>query len=123
MRKLFQGCGRLAAFSSLCAGLLFGAGCASTPKVDWDGRVGAYTYDQAVMEMGPPDRSTKLADGTTVADWIVGRKPSFSVGLGVGSYGGHGGVAVGQGVTSGGQARILRLSFASDGQLTRWERP
>ncbi len=26
-------------------------GCASTPKVDWNSRVGNYTYDDAVKEL------------------------------------------------------------------------
>src|SRR2546421_12998193 len=34
------------------------AGCASTPKVDWNSRVGIFTYDQVVAEMGPPDKSS-----------------------------------------------------------------
>jgi len=34
------------------------AGCV-TQKIDWSARVGNYTYDQAVMELGPPDKSAK----------------------------------------------------------------
>jgi len=48
------------------------AGCA-TSKIDWAGRVGNYTYDQAITELGPPDREAKLSDGTIVADWITRR--------------------------------------------------
>ena len=40
-------------------------GCA-TNRVDWNARVGNYTYQQAVLDMGPPDRQAKLEDGTTV---------------------------------------------------------
>jgi hypothetical protein len=46
------------------------AGCV-TQKIDWSARVGNYTYDQAVMELGPPDKSAKLTDGTVVADWLT----------------------------------------------------
>ena len=46
------------------------AGCV-TQKIDWPARVGNYTYDQAIMELGPPDKSTKLTDGTVVADWLT----------------------------------------------------
>jgi Prokaryotic membrane lipoprotein lipid attachment site len=46
------------------------AGCV-TQKIDWPARVGNYTHDQAVMEFGPPDKSAKLTDGTTVAEWMV----------------------------------------------------
>src|SRR2546426_3892320 len=47
-------------------------GCA-TPKIDWNSRIANYTFDQAVTELGPPDKSAKLTDGTTVAEWLTGR--------------------------------------------------
>jgi len=47
---------------------MLAAGCA-TQKIDWQGRTGNYTYDQAVKEYGPPDRREKLTDDTVVADW------------------------------------------------------
>lgn len=47
------------------------AGCVTTPKIDWPARVGSYTYDQAVTELGPPDKAAKLSDGVTVAEWQV----------------------------------------------------
>lgn len=46
------------------------AGCA-TQRINWQARVGNYTYDQAVREFGPPDRRDKLTDGTLIADWTV----------------------------------------------------
>ena len=49
---------------------LFLAGCVTTPKIDWQARVGTYTYDQAVIEFGPPDKKAKLSDGTTVGEWL-----------------------------------------------------
>ena len=48
------------------------SGCAST-KVDWNSRIGNYTYDQAVIELGPPDKYAKLTDGTVVAEWMTRR--------------------------------------------------
>ena len=48
-------------------------GCATTPKIDWASRIGAYTYDQAVLDFGPPDRFAKLTDGTVVAEWLTRR--------------------------------------------------
>jgi len=60
------------------------AGCVTTPKIDWAARVGHYTFDQAVMELGPPDRSAKLSDGNLVAEWqkcpqqiIITPQPAF----------------------------------------------
>jgi hypothetical protein len=51
---------------------VFLTGCAST-KIDWNSRVGNYTYDQAVTELGPPDKNAKLTDGTVVAEWMTRR--------------------------------------------------
>jgi hypothetical protein len=48
------------------------AGCV-TQKIDWAARVGNYTYDQAVMEFGPPDKTARLSDGTTIAEWLTQR--------------------------------------------------
>jgi hypothetical protein len=103
----------------VAGGLL--AGCASTPKIDWNSRVGTYTFDQAVAEFGPPDKSTTLKDGSSVAEWRTGTAPQTSVGFGVGSYGGHSGVSVGTSVGSGYRGRYLRLNFAPDGTLTAWQ--
>src|SRR5690242_15264115 len=62
----------------LCVFLI---GCAST-KIDWNSRIGNYTYDQAVLELGPPDKDAKLTDGTVVAEWMTRRGYSGgSVGL------------------------------------------
>jgi hypothetical protein len=61
--------------------LLLGFGCAST-KIDWNSRIDKYTYDHAVMELGPPDKYAKLTDGTVVAEWLTRRGYSGgSVGL------------------------------------------
>lgn len=48
-------------------------GCRTTPKIDWAARVGHFTFDQAVLELGPPDKSATLTDGTTVAEWLTDR--------------------------------------------------
>jgi len=103
------------------------AGCASTPKVDWNARVGNFTYDQAVAELGPPDKSTKLSDGSTVADWITRKSSGLSLGLGTGysSYGGSSGMSTGVGVAApvgSSGVRILRLTFGPDGKLKQWSK-
>ena|SRR5437016_4061294 len=95
--------------------------CKSTPKPDWNSRVGNYTYDEAVAELGPPDKSAKLSDGKTVAEWVQRRRGGgFSVGFGVGSYGSHGGVGVGQSVGVGPGDKVLRLVFGPDNKLESW---
>ena len=48
------------------------AGCA-TQRMDWNKRIGNYTYDQAVLELGPPDKVANLQDGTIVAEWLTYR--------------------------------------------------
>jgi hypothetical protein len=113
---------------ALSAWLLLGAfalvisGCASTPKPDWDQRIGRYTFEQAVQELGPPFSSIRLQDGTTVAEWFLKAGPQFSFGVGTGFGAGPVGVGVGQGVTTPPKGHYLRLTFGPDGQLQRWEK-
>ncbi|PYM12464.1 MAG: hypothetical protein DME18_11370 [Verrucomicrobia bacterium] len=110
--------------------LLFGAllliwllaGCASTPRIDWNGRIGAFTYDQAVAEKGPPDKSTKLSDGSTVAEWFIKHSSSVSFGFGTGFYSGGSAVGVGQTIGTAPSGQYLRLTFGADGKLTKWEK-
>jgi hypothetical protein len=98
-------------------------GCSAT-KVDWASRVGQYTFDQAVVELGPPDKQATLSDGTRVADWLTRR-------------GGTRRVAVGPYFTPGYSCYdpyypnyvthnvpdyLLRLTFDSDGQLLEWKK-
>src|SRR5213595_3535594 len=91
--------------------LVLNAGCASKPKVDWNQRVGNYTYDDAVRELGPPVGSTKLQDGTTVAEWFLKYGSQMTFGFGGSMYGGGGGVGAGQSVTTPPTAHYLRLVF------------
>jgi hypothetical protein len=41
-------------------------GCAS---YDWSSQIGTYTLDQALVEFGPPDATSKLSDGGNVVRW------------------------------------------------------
>jgi uncharacterized membrane protein YedE/YeeE len=100
------------------------AGCTSTPPVDWNSRIGNYTFDQAVAELGPPDKTAKLSDGKTVADWIKhSHGGGVSFGMGTGFYSG-GGTAVGTGVStsSGYPDKVLRLTFGPDGKLLEFKK-
>jgi hypothetical protein len=98
--------------------------CATQPKVDWNSRIGNYTFDQAVVDLGPPDKSATLTDGTQVAEWVTRRNQStsFSVFGGSGYYGGGPGVSVGTGVGGAPPDRRLQLTFGKDGKLTSWNR-
>jgi hypothetical protein len=97
-------------------GLLATVGCASG-KPDRPARVGNYNYDSAVKELGPPDKTETLSDGTRVADWFVTRRGGMTVSLGLASFGGN--TAVGTGTTLGtvGARPTLRLTFGADGKL------
>ena len=102
------------------------AGCATPPKINWEARLGIYSYDQAVQELGVPDKSAKLGDGTMVVEWL---RRSYSPG--VIAYGGGDYLAepdwvapqvetVYPGGPEAGQ--WLRLIFGPDGKLRSWKR-
>jgi hypothetical protein len=102
--------------------VLLNPGCASTPKPDWNQRVGSYTFDDAVRELGPPVASTRLQDGSTVAEWFLKYGSQMSFGFGTSMYGGGGGVGVGQTITTPPKGHFLRLVFGPDGKLQSWEK-
>lgn len=105
---------RLAA--CLCA-MLWLVGCA-THRVDWNARVGHYTYNQAVLDMGPPDREAKLADGTSVGEWLLNRGYTYVYAT-PGPYGPFWGGTASAYTTP---SLFMRLTFGPDGQLTAWKK-
>jgi hypothetical protein len=94
------------------------AGCVS-PGIDWAARIGNYTYDQAVLDFGPPDKSAKLSSGIIVADWL--KRPGQTVAapepyfLPPGCYFGPATPMYSETYVP---ALYLRLTFAADGKLT-----
>ncbi|MGE3309633.1 MAG: hypothetical protein AB7O66_06660 [Limisphaerales bacterium] len=118
----------LLALAALWLGGVLGSGCA-TPKVDWTSRIGTYTYDDAVRELGPPNKSAKLSDNSMVADWLTGRgmRTATAYGFGAGGYGygryGYGYMGPQMIVMDPATPdRYLRLSFDPDGKLASWKR-
>ena len=101
-------------------------GCKSTPTIDWNSRVGTYTYDQAVTDLGPPDKQAKLTDGYTVAEWITQRRGGSGLSFGTGFFSGGGGsgmgVGVGQSVGPGPSDKTLKLTFGTNNVLTAWSK-
>jgi hypothetical protein len=95
---------------SLCGVAMLLTACATGPKIDWQSRVGNYTYDQAVMDFGPPDKYAKLGDGSQVAEWLTSRGRTG----GYTSYVGRGMVYYND-VSS--PDYYLRLSFDPSGRL------
>lgn len=90
-------------------------GCATRPRIDWNSRIGIYTFDQTVHEMGPPDKWVKLEDGSLVGEWLVQRGytrgtvygmpgwyPQFYSDIPTPDY-------------------YLRLTYGPDGQLASWK--
>jgi hypothetical protein len=110
----------------LTALVLFHCGCA-TVKVDWDSRVGKVTFDEIVVDMGPPDKQAKLQDGTLVAEWITRRASHTTV---VSGYYGGGGYYPHYYYAPAGPVYtdyyspdyFLRLTFGADGKLQAWKK-
>lgn len=94
------------------------AGCA-TQRIDWNARVGNYTYDQAVVDFGPPDKQARLTDGKIVAEWISRYSGGSTVAFGTGFYGNPGGVGMVQ-TTPNYYESKLRLTFTTNNVLAAW---
>jgi hypothetical protein len=101
MKKLTTLAFSLALFLTACA----------TNKVDWQSRVGNYSYDQAVLEFGPPDKEATLQDGTRVSEWLTSRGRSQG---GFATYMGRGLVHVSNDISP---DYYLRLTFDPSGKL------
>lgn len=97
-------------------------GCKTTPQVDWNSRVGVYTYDQAVTGLGPPDKQAKLSDGKTVAQWITLHGNTSGLSVGTGFFNGNYGMGVGQSIHQTYPDHVLELTFGTNNVLVSWAR-
>jgi hypothetical protein len=102
--------------------------CASGTKgtvndIDWGGRIGTYTYEEALAELGEPSMIGESNEGK-IAEWVLRQSPAFSFGFGFGggSYGHHSGTGGGVGATVSPppSGEYLRLRFDQDGKLVEW---
>ena len=109
---------------------LLAGGCASGSKasvkdIDWGSRIGTYTYEEALADLGEPDVIGQSSEGR-IAEWVLQRSPNVSFGLGFGGvgYAHHTstGVGVGTTVSPPPSGEYLHLSFDNDGLLTEWTR-
>jgi hypothetical protein len=100
----------------------FITGCQTTKPIDWNSRVGIYTFDQAVTDLGPPDKQARLSDGKTVAEWIAHREGGASFSVGTGFYGANTGLGVSQSVGTGYSDRVLKLTFSTNNVLSAWSK-
>lgn len=107
---------------TLCAAvaLTILSGCQTVPKVNWESRVGNFTYDQAVTELGPPDKKADLKDGTIVADWLTIPSRVVRTGGPV-FYGTYRQGPVYNDIYSTPE-QFLRLTFGPDSQLKLWKK-
>jgi hypothetical protein len=122
MKTLFASF-RRASVLALMGFVLLASGCA-TNKIDWAARVGNYTFDQAVVEIGPPDKQARLQDGTIVAEWLTRRGYSQTY-IAPGYYGYQGynyGPMFPTVVDTTSPDYFLRLTFGPDGRLKEWKR-
>lgn len=96
--------------------------CKTSSETDWNSRVGHYTYDQALKDLGNPRTTQVQPDGTRVAEWMTrhGRPAAAEYGLNP-SYGTPG-IRENQAAyeTSQFPPQYLRLTFAPDGTLKSW---
>jgi hypothetical protein len=94
-------------------------GCATAPPVDWNSRVGTYTYAQAVGELGPPNRQARLSSGATAFKWFV---PTVGT-IGMPNNNMNNGFGVGPNIRPGGLSdRYLQLTFDTNGVLSAWSK-
>jgi hypothetical protein len=100
----------------------FMVGCQTTKPVDWNSRIGNYTFDQALTELGPPDKQARLSDGKTVAEWITRRNGGSGLSVGTGFFGGGVGVGMSHSVGQGYSDRILNLTFDANNKLASWSK-
>ena len=92
------------------------AGCKTMPVVDWNSRVGTCTFDQAVAELGSPNKQSRLSDGRIVMQWITLHGDAGFFSGGVAATGGFG-MAAGQPVKQTYRDHVLELTFGADGKL------
>jgi len=97
-------------------------GCKTTRPIDWNSRIGTYTFDQAVTELGPPDKETTLSDGKLVAQWITHRYGGSSFSVGSGFYTGPVGVGVGHTTGPAYPDKILTLTFGQNQVLAAFSK-
>jgi hypothetical protein len=95
--------------------------CATTKPVDWNSRIGNYTYDQAVTELGPPDLQARLSDGKLVCKWFTQPPVGPRFNSGMSSYGNNG-FGAGQTIGSGYNNQMLQLTFDTNSTLTAWSK-
>ena len=90
---------------------------------EWRARIGKYTYEDAVLELGEPQVIAESGEGK-IAEWVLQQSLPVSIGFGFGGvgYGRHSstGVGIGTSVSTPPSGEYLRLRFDRDGKLIEW---
>lgn len=94
-------------------------GCQNKGAILWDGRVGTYNYDQAIIELGPPDKEATTSEGVTVCQWMVSKSRTFLRNPGFYYWSPMGGTI---GDVSSSPDVFLQLTFAKDRRLSAWKK-
>ena len=103
--------------------VLLCAGCATRPRIDWTARIGTYTFDDAVIELGPPDRQAGLQNGTVVAEWLTQRPYAYTYpSVGYPWYTGPFATPFYYTETGYSPGYYLRLVFGPDHKLQSWKK-
>jgi hypothetical protein len=102
--------------------LLVLPGCL-TPRIDWNARIGQFSHDQALMELGPPDKAASLSDQSIVAEWLISRGyttyyPPIAYGFAPWNASPYYGSSFMQSSPN----YFLRLTFGPDHLLRTWKR-
>lgn len=97
-------------------------GCVAPASVNWDQRIGTYTWDEAVTEFGPPTRVTDETGGVKAAEWIRPRMQVEPVAPPPPTYERGEPVDPAQSYGTTAPDKILKLSFTPDGKLMDWKR-
>jgi hypothetical protein len=96
---------------------------ANIKNIDWGSRIGTYTYEEALAELGEPNVIGETREGM-IAEWVLRRSPMVSFGFGFGGvgYGHHTstGGGVGTSVSPPPSGEYLHLRFDKDGKLAEW---
>jgi hypothetical protein len=121
MNAIFCSVRRAGIWLGLIAALILITGCA-TPRIDWSSRIGSYTFDNAVRELGPPDKHVPLSDGTIVAEWLTHRGGTYIYpDYGYGNYPYWYATPPGPTYVNSPEY-YLRLTFSPDGRLQSWKK-
>jgi hypothetical protein len=102
---------------------LFLCGCAGTQGIDWDKRIGNYSYDDMRGDYGQPWKTQIAADGFKTCDWPVYVRVSWQTHTGYDyTYGRDYFPITDQPNASGGVKYFYRMTFDAKGLLTKWEK-